>query len=344
MKTYRPLRQLILCRLREFYREPAAVFWTYGFPLVLAIALGIAFREKPTDKVYVDIVRNEGAESVADAFGQREDFECRILPADECKERLRMGKSSLTIIPGQPVTYRYDPKRPESNIARLKVNEVLQNAKGRTDPIQTRDQTVSEPGSRYIDFLIPGLLGMNLLGGGMWGVGFVIVDLRRRKLFKRYLATPMRRSDFLLSLIGARLTFLLPEVFFLLLAGYLIFDVAVRGSLLAILLLSFVGAMSFAGLGLLVASRAQKLETVSGLMNLVMLPMWMLSGIFFSSERFPDVAQPFIQALPLTQLNNALRAVILEGQSVLTQGVPVLIIIVWGVLSFVLALKWFRWN
>ena len=203
---------------------------------------------------------------------------------------------------------------------------------------------MDEPGARYIDFLVPGLLGMNLMGGGLWGVGFVIVDMRVRKLLKRFVATPLKRSDFLWAIIGGRLVFMVPELVVILGAGALLFRVAVKGNLLSIIVLTLVGALSFSGLGLLVASRAQRIETVSGLMNLIMLPMWLFSGIFFSADRFPRVFQPFVQALPLTQLNNALRALILEGASLFSQMIPMVVLLLWGGISFVCALRWFRWN
>jgi ABC-type multidrug transport system permease subunit len=203
---------------------------------------------------------------------------------------------------------------------------------------------MTEPGSRYVDYLVPGLLGMNLMGGGLWGVGFVIVEMRLRKLLKRYLATPMRRSDFLIGIMCSRLIFMVPEVLVLLLFARLSFGVVIYGSLFSVLVLVLAGAFCFAGIGLLIASRAKTIETVSGLMNLVMLPMWLLSGIFFSPDRFPDALQPLIKALPLTPLIEALRAVMLEGASLDTQLWRIAICIGWGALSFVLALKWFRWN
>jgi ABC-type multidrug transport system permease subunit len=200
------------------------------------------------------------------------------------------------------------------------------------------------PGSRYVDFLVPGLIGMNLMGGGMWGVGFVLVDMRIKKLLKRMLATPMRRVYFLLSVVATRVIFFIPEVFVLLLSAHWVFGVPIQGSTASIIFVAFVGAMAFAGLGLLAASRAQRIETISGILNIVMMPMWLCSGIFFSADRFPDLMQPFIQALPLTQLINALRAVILEGQSCLAQLLPLAVLGAWTILAFYLALRWFRWT
>jgi ABC-2 type transport system permease protein len=339
-----PLRELSLARLREFLREPEAVFWTYGFPLLLAVGLGIAFRNRPVEKIYVDVVEHERATEIARVLRQDPGMVVEVHGEPECRDHIRLGKSSLVVIPGAVVTYVFDPSRPESELARQRVDDVLQRAAGRKDPVKVEEKLVTEPGARYIDFLVPGLLGMNLMGGGMWGVGFVIVDMRVKKLLKRLVATPMKRTDFLWSIIGSRLVFTIPELVVILGSGVLFFGVAVQGNPISIVLLCLVGAISFSGLGLLVACRAQRIETVSGLMNLIMLPMWLLSGIFFSSDRFPDSLQPLVQALPLTQLNNALRAVILEGAPLTSQFWRLLILAAWGGIPFVLALRWFRWN
>jgi len=343
MTTNHPLRELTLARIREFLREPEAVFWTYGFPLMLAVGLGIAFRDRPVELVHVDVQAHARASEVAARLASRDDLVVTVRGEAECRDRLRLGKSSLVVVPGDPLTFVFDPSRPESAGARDRVNDVLQRAAGRDDPIPTSDTRVTEPGARYIDFLIPGLLGMNVMSGSLWGVGFVIVDMRVKKLLKRLAATPMTRSDFLWSIAGSRLLFLLPEIVMILGAGVLLFGMPVRGSWVAVLTLALVGAGAFAGLGMLVACRAERIETVSGLMNAVMVPMWLLSGIFFSSERFPDMLQPLVQALPLTQLNDALRAVILEGASLASQAWRVLALAAWGAVSFVLALRWFRW-
>ena len=330
--------------MREFVREPEAIFWVYGFPVLIAIGLGIAFSNRPVDRVFVDVQQHAIAEVVAEDLRQNPDFEVGIYPESECRERLRLGKSLVVVIPGDSFTYLFDPTRPESVLARMRVDDALQRAAGRTDPIPTEDRLVTEPGNRYIDFLIPGLLGMNLLAGSLWGVGYVIVDMRVRKLLKRFLATPMKRSHFLVATIGGRMVFMVPEMVVILGAGVLLFGVPIRGNIFSIFFLVFLGATSFTGLGLLVASRAQKLETVSGLMNLIMLPMYLLSGVFFSPERFPDFMQIPIQALPLTQFNYALRDVVLQGASLASQTWRMGIIAAWGGVSFFFTLRWFRWN
>jgi ABC-2 type transport system permease protein len=178
----------------------------------------------------------------------------------------------------------------------------------------------------------------------MWGIGFALVDMRQRKLLKRFVATPMRRSDFLLALTSSRLVLMVIEIVLLLSLGVVVFHMRILGSLFTILLLTTIGAVAFGGLGLLTASRAQKIESVSGLMNIVMMPMWIFSGVFFSAERFPDLLQPFIRILPLTALNDALRATILQGASLEAQSGRLLILVLWGGISFALALRWFRWT
>jgi ABC-2 type transport system permease protein len=340
---------LLMARMLELKREPEVVFWVFVFPLLLALGLGIAFRNKPADASSVAIVAGAGgqeAEQLFERSGQHASFKVELEDEATARKGFRLGKYDLVIEPDGKggLQYRYDPARPESVLARTEADNALQTAAGRKDVVRTTVVTSSEPGSRYIDFLIPGLLGMNLMNSGMWGIGFALVDMRQRKLLKRFVGTPMRRSDFLLALMSSRLVLMMIEIGLLLTLGVIVFHMKVLGSVLAIIFLGAVGAMSFGGVGLLTASRAQKIESVSGLMNLVMMPMWIFSGVFFSYERFPAVIQPLIKALPLTALNDALRASILEGTPLIHQWPRLLVMFLWGGVSFVLALRWFRWT
>jgi ABC-2 type transport system permease protein len=336
--------QLALARMREFYREPEAVFWVFGFPIVLAFALGLAFRNTGPGELQVGVAAGRGDSAVAALLDSSPRLAASVLDTAAARLRLRTGRIALLVLPGDSVVYRYDSTRTESRLARLEVDDVWQRAHGRRDAAAARDDRVVAPGSRYIDFLIPGLLGMNLLGSGIWGVGFSVVQARQKKLLKRFMATPMRRSHYLLSFILSRLAFLILEVAALVGFGWLIFGVAVRGSFATLAGITILGAFAFAGLGLLVASRARTIEGVSGLMNLVMLPMWILSGTFFSYARFPDVMIPFVKALPLTALNDALRAVMIDGTGLVSLTAPLAIVGAWGAVSFVVALKIFRWR
>ena len=351
-----PLWQLTLMRWRIFVREPAAVFWTYGFPVVLALALGIAFRNRPPEPIEVAVESSPGCEAWRDALATNSTMHVRWLNPREAREALRTGKVSVVVgrqdasadgirpRTEQPRTYQYDPTRPESRSARTLVDDALQRAEGRADPTVVRDQLVTEPGSRYIDFLIPGLLGFNLMSSGLWGVGFVIVEMRVRKLIKRMTATPMSRSHFLLSFVLVRAVFLLGELPVLLGFACWVFKVPIRGSLPLIVGLSALGSLMFAGMGLLIGSRAQNTHTVAGLVNLTSLPMLVTSGVFFSAARFPDIFQPTIKLLPLTALIEAIRTVMLDGAGLSAVGSQIGIMLAWGLISFVLALFMFRWQ
>jgi ABC-2 type transport system permease protein len=340
---------LLGARMLELKREPEVVFWVFVFPLLLATGLGIAFRNKPGETISIAIVSGQSAgqtQALLQKSPQHTSFKIDVEDEQASRKGFRLGKYDLVIEPDKEgaVRYIYDPARPESVLAKSEVDSALQMAAGRKDVIATSTAVLSEPGSRYIDFLIPGLLGMNLMNSGMWGIGFALVDMRQRKLLKRFVGTPMRRGDFLLALISSRLVLMVLEIGLLLTLGVLVFHMRILGSAPAILFLGVMGAIAFGGIGLLTASRAQKIESVSGLMNLVMMPMWIFSGVFFSYERFPSVIQPLIKALPLTALNDALRASILEGTPLAHQSARLLILLLWGGISFVLALKWFRWT
>lgn len=342
-------RHLLGARMLELKREPEVVFWVFVFPLLLALGLGIAFRNKPGEAISVAIVEGTGSDDTRAMLArspQHDHFKPQVLSADEARNGFRLGKFDLVIEPEGKggFQYRYDPARPESVLAKTEVNDALQTAAGRKDAVATNSVTSSEPGSRYIDFLIPGLLGMNLMNSGMWGIGFAVVEMRQRKLLKRYVGTPMRRGDFLLALASSRLILMIIEVGLLLAFGVIFFHMRVLGSIAGTTLLAGMGSLTFGGVGLLTASRAQKIESVSGLINLVMMPMWIFSGVFFSYERFPAVIHPLIKALPLTALNDALRASILEGTPLFHQWPRLLVMVLWGGISFVLALKWFRWT
>ncbi|HVN17168.1 MAG TPA: ABC transporter permease [Dongiaceae bacterium] len=340
---------LLMARMLELKREPEVVFWVFVFPLLLALGLGIAFRNKPGNAASIAIVEGNGSQDTQSLLArspQHDQFKVQVLNDDDAHKGFRLGKFDLVIEPGSggAVAYRYDPARPESVLAKAEVDDALQAAAGRKDTVPTTLVASSEPGSRYIDFLIPGLLGMNLMNSGMWGIGFALVDMRQRKLLKRFVGTPMRRTDFLMALASSRLILMIIEVGLLLLFGVLFFHMRVLGSIASIALIAALGSLTFGGVGLLTASRAQKIESVSGLINLVMMPMWIFSGVFFSYERFPAIIHPLIKALPLTALNDALRSSILEGTPIYHQWPRLLIMILWGGISFVLALKWFRWT
>lgn len=345
---YNAFSELYQARLREFYRQPSRLFWVYGFPLLLAVVLGLAFRGGGERPMLLDLVRGSNASArIQEILNQQKNLKILENEKSVAMARLMAGKTPIVVEIGasdDTVEYHFDPTRPEAKATRAALDDMLQRALGRKDVIHPNDQLVTEPGARYIDFLIPGLLGMNAMGGGMWGIGFFLVNCRVGKLLKRFKATPMHRSSFLGAIIASRLTYLIPDVIVLMSLGLFLFGMPMRGSWLTLAVVEVLGASAFAGLGLLIASRARSTEAISGLMNMIMLPMWLFGGIFFSPDVYPDVMQPFIQALPLTQLLIALRAVILEGVGLSAILIPVTVLGIWTVVTFSLALKLFRWD
>jgi len=338
--------QLTAARFREFYREPEAVFWVFVFPILLAAGLGIAFRNRPAEASRIAVVSSTANSPVADSLKKAPGVVVQTLDDTAAARALRTGDVALVVVPNPDgaVEYRFDEARPESRSARLVVDRVVQRAGGQVDPVRVSETKVSERGSRYIDFVVPGLLGMNLMGSGIWGIGFAIVDARKKKLLKRLIATPMSKAEYLASFLFFRLSLLVFEVATLVGFGALVFGVPLRGSVLQLVTICVLSSLAFGGLGLLVASRARTIEGASGLMNLVMLPMWVFSGVFFSSGNFPASTQPFIQALPLTAVNDALRANMLQGATWSMVGPELIIIGTWLVVCFTLALRLFRWR
>lgn len=337
-----PLFQLTLLRFREFIREPEAVFWNFAFPLLLTAGLGVAFRDQAPQPIPVAAVTQQ----LAAALRADPQLNVEERTSEAALTLLRTGRVALIAEPGPnaSVVYRYDDTNPDARNARLVADRAVQIAAGRADPVAASNELVREPGSRYIDFLVPGMIGMGLMNGGMWSLVFSIVDTRRRKLLKRIVATPMPRHHYLLSFLVWRLVLLPIEVGIPLGFGVWVFGVPLRGPVWQLALLCLLGALTFGSIGLLISSRARTIEAASGIMNLVQLPMWIVSGVFFSAERFPAIVQPLVRALPLTALNDALRASMLQGSG-LGQMVPQLTVLgVCLVACFGSALKLFRWR
>ena len=335
------LFQLTSIRFRLLLREPEAIFWIFIFPILLAGGLGIAFRNRPPDVLPVAATTPQLTQALAADKGLR----ATTMDEQTGVRALATGTILLLAFP-EPggVAYRYDDTNPDARAARLLVDRALQAAAGQRDAMHAENQLIHETGSRYIDFVIPGLLGMNLMGSAIWGLGFSIVEARQKKLLKRLVASPMPRWQYLTSFLLSRLVMLIVEVAAFLGFARLAFGVPFRGSLWQLGILCVLTSLSFSALGLLISSRARTMEAASGLMNLVMLPMWIFSGVFFSASRFPAIIQPFVRALPLTAANDAFRANMLQGVGLDHLGMPVAILLAWLIVPFAVALKIFRWR
>jgi ABC-2 type transport system permease protein len=340
----REIMELTRLRLLTFLRESEAVFWVFVFPVILAVVLGFAFREGDPEPSRVGVLAaSEETPSTAKIEGPL--LETRELADEAAAEKaLRRGHVDAVVTPGTPPRVQFDPRRPEGQLARERVLAFLSGRSEEAEAKMAALEPSTQRGSRYIDFLFAGLLGMNLMGTGVWGTGFAIADMRQKKLMKRLVVTPMRRSSMLASFITSRFIFLVFEVVFLMAFGMLVLDVPIAGSILDFALLATLGGLMFGALGIFIASRARTIEGVSGIMNFAMMPMWLASGVFFSYEKFPEFLHPVIRILPLTALNNALRNVMLDGERLLEQGFELTVILVWGIGSFLIALKIFRWQ
>jgi ABC-type polysaccharide/polyol phosphate export permease len=339
------LRQLTRTRLALFLREPEALFWVFLFPVVLTLVLSVAFKNRGIAAVQVGAVTGDLAPRWIEALEATPEIHLvRFGSLAEAEAKLRSGRLDALAAGQDSLTLRFDPTRPEGETARLRVDAAVQEAMGRADPVTVLEEPVTERGSRYIDFLIPGILGMNLMGTGIWGTGFNIVEMRQKKLLKLLMVTPMRKSHFLLAQMLSRFVFLVLEVVVITGFGVLLLGVPFRGSVLLFALVCALGALAFTGIGLLIASRAQTIEGISGLMNFVMMPMWLLSGVFFSYEKYPEVFHPAIRFLPLTALNDGLRAVMLEGDGVVSLLPEIGILGLCAVGCLAAALRIFRWQ
>jgi len=344
-----PLLELTRARWLEFVRDKGTIFWVFGFPVLLAVALGIAFRNRGPESVRVAII-GAAASEITSRLGSPQTLEVVSRTNGAAFRELRSGRLDMVVEvekccgAGASLAYHFDETRPNGPLVRLAVDDAIQRALGRVDVATVHEEQVTESGARYIDFLLPGLIGLNVMGSCLWGLGYSVADARRRKLLKRFAATPMRRTDFLLAFVLSRFGFLVAEVAFVLAFGVIAFDVQVHGTLAAVFAISVMGTLAFAGLALLIASRTDNSEVASGWINFASIPMWVFSGAFFDYSRFPESIQPYIRALPLTAINDGLRAVVNHGDSLAQCWFELLVLTAWTVVTFVLALRLFRWQ
>jgi ABC-type multidrug transport system permease subunit len=338
-----PLYHLVLVRLREFTREPGAIFWVFAFPILISVALGLAFRNQGPTRVDIGVVEGPTAQSLERMIRQSSALTASVMPEAEARKALQSARLGAVVM-DPPLRVLSDDTQQNTSLVVAVLRDVLKRTPGAGAPMTMIEEKVQSVGTRYIDFLLPGVLGMSIMSSSIWGVGWSLVQLRTRKLLKRLAATPMKKRDLLLSFVAYRLILAVAETAALVVFGVVAFDLVLRGSLGAVAVVLLAGVLSFSGLAVLAASRAQNAETASGIMNLITMPMFILSGVFFSAERFPEWMQPLVRALPLTALNDALRAVINEGATLMSQAIPMAVMAAWAVGAFFIALRVFRWT
>jgi ABC-2 type transport system permease protein len=346
---FRQLSLLVASNFREIVREPGVLFWGIGFPILMSLGLGIAFTKKPNEIRKVAVV-NPSEFVVKDTVVVSDEklgsttFIFQRMSWDEAMVLLKRGNFNLILDQkdGQ-VQYHFDPMNPDAQLCFLKLSrmfqgkpEVLPENAGQIKPL-----TVS--GTRYIDFFIPGILSMGVMMSCMWGLSYGLIDKRSKKLLRRMVATPMRKSWFLLSMITVRIGMNFVESILLVLFAWIAFGINIHVNLAALFLIFVAGNFAFAGLAVMVSSRTANTEVGNGFINAIVFPMMILSGIFFSYHNFPDWAIPVIKMLPLTMLADGVRSIFIEGAGLFQVAQPILILTFTGLLFFTAGLKIFRW-
>jgi ABC-2 type transport system permease protein len=371
------LLQLISALFREIIREPGVLFWGILFPILMSVGLGLAFSKKADVVRKVAIISSADqsdistGESIVTSFLQKK---CEINPAPE-KESwqwkyiikddklgnsifmfynikwpeaikfLKRGTINVLLVDlKDSVEYHFDPMNSDAELTYLKLSNII----GKGEVISAKAITEIKPltvsGTRYIDFLVPGLITMGVMMSSMWGISYGLIEKRSKKLLRRLVATPMKKSHFLIALITVRVIMNCIESSVLLLFAIIAFKMSVQGSISALILIYIAGNIAFAGIAVFTSSHTSNTEVGNGLINFVVFPMMILSGIFFSYQNFPDWSIPVIKNLPLSMLTDAVRSIINEGAGYNEVAIPILILLSVGVLFFSAGLKIFKWH
>lgn len=336
------LLNLTLMQFREFIREPAIVFWALIFPLATAYVLGMAFHENRVQSFKVAYTGTAEFPALErdSLLTDKVKFEIIQTGRAEAEDLLKKGHIKLFISEDKGgFTAHFDPA--DSEAARLFL--LIDKQTRKVDSL-LKAEALEAGGFRYIDFLIPGLIAFGIMNSCLWGIGYSLIEFRMKKLLRRMVAAPMKKWEFMASHLIARLTLSGVESFLLAGFAYLLFDVTVSGSIIAFMILFIAGNLLFAGIAMLIASRANTTRSGNGLVNLVTLPMMVLSGIFFSYRNFPDEVVPIIEYLPLTVLTDAIRAVFNQAAGIADILPAAGGLFAVGLLLFALGIKLFRWN
>jgi ABC-type multidrug transport system permease subunit len=357
-----PFFVLTVSHLKEFVREPSAMFWSFGFPILMAIGLGLAFSGKkeimhgvaliPSSNPQEVLVRNTffgggtATDTLIDKRFENENGRTRyvfhITSWDNAEVLMKRGviSSILTEEKGK-IIYHYDPLNPEAELIQIQLSNFfkygdLGQDTGSIKPLKTL-------GMRYIDFLIPGLLTLGVMMSIMWGVCYSLIEKRSKKLLRRMVATPMRKTDFMTSYWASRLILTIFDTAVLLIFGYFFFGVVIQGSIAALILIFLAGNIAFFGMAILISSRTSNTQVGNGLISLITTPMMVVSGIFFSYQNFPPWAIKVIQWLPLTKFTDEVRGIVNEGAGILDVLDGVAILGIFGAVTFFIGLRVYKW-
>lgn len=362
--------QLLISHFKEIIREPAVIFWGVVFPILMAWGLGMAFTQKPgitSDIVF--IAKTNQAEILPEAISSKLNLRKTFSKGQTCYQfnysdkksgnitfnfypktwddanlMLKKGQTSIVIDvkDGLPVFY-FDRMNQEAQLLFIQLSGLLEKGSAYLSEQNLHAEPLTLAGTRYVDFLIPGLIGMGIMMSCMWGLSYSLIEKRSKKLLRRMVATPMKKPVFLTSLFTARFTMNLAEATILAMFAYFYFGVEIQGSIAALLLLFIAGNTAFSGLAVLISSRTANPEVGNGLINAIVTPMLVLSGVFFSYHSFPEWIVHIIKPLPLTMLNDGARAIFNEGAGFTETIIPALILFAEGFVFFFAGLKTFKW-
>ena len=351
----RQFLQLLLIHLREFYREPAIIFWSLFFPAALAIGLGFAFRGPTNATIDIGVLvlpaqsdSKQPASALLKRIEKLDRFQIHELAEAQAVQELKRGKLRILLqIDGNHITFLYDPQ----SDAAMKEAALLKAAllgsevsESKNKKIQFSETSLNIPGTRYIDYLIPGLLSLGVLNACLWGIGWSLISMRMKKLLRRMAATPMNPNWFFLSFTIARIALVTVEAGFLMLVGYWVFDLKPAASIVSLIIMFLAGIVCFGGLAVLVGSHTENTQVGNGLINAASMPMMLFSGIFFSYHGFPEAIQPLIKVLPLTIFADAIRSMYLEGTGLTDLWLSIVSLVVMGVVFFVTGRRFFKWS
>jgi ABC-2 type transport system permease protein len=365
----KPIIQLILINYREFIREPGIVFWSVIFPVLMSWVLGVAFSnrgglpqtialiETPTEKnmqLYAflsdatpvlsanDSSIAEYRKTIANSKLGNTTYRFIVTGPDHAMLMLKRGQSAIIVEEKHDtLLYHFDPGNPDARLNYITLSAAIKNEDLLKD--NSRIRVLEKTGMRYIDFLIPGLLAMGIMNSFLWGISYALIEMRAKKLLRRMVATPMKKSSYLISHFVARVTLAIIEASILYFFARIYFKVEIQGSLTAFFLIFLAGNICFTGLGVLLASRTSSSRIGTGLINFVTIPMTVLSGVFFSYHNFPDVVIPYIQKLPLTMLADSMRSIFIEGTGLAENMTAFLTLSLFGIVCFLAGLKIYKW-
>jgi ABC-2 type transport system permease protein len=369
------LWQLTLALLREIIREPGVLFWGILFPILMSLGLGLAFTKKAdivrkvavsrlneiSDKGTSELYRFLEMKCKKQQSGVKEDFNWQYELKDdklgntlflfyemdwnEAMVMLKRGTVNLILKSDYGKTeYHFDPVNSDAELTYLKLRNIIGSGEvlGIKNTSEIKPLTIT--GTRYIDFLVPGLITMGVMMSTMWGISYGLIEKRSKKLLRRLVATPMKKSHFLIALITVRIGMNLIEALILLLFALITFNITIQGSISAFIFMFIAGNIAFAGIAVFVSSHTSNTEVGNGLINAVVMPMMILSGIFFSYHNFPDWSVKVIQVLPLTMLTDGIRSIFNEGAGFNEVVIPVMILSATGIIFFGSGLKMFKWH